>query len=221
LKLVLLACMILSSHQAGVQSYSQTRLLPVPGKRSYTVEQLEFLFRTGMDPKALRSEVDRLDKGNVNPDAKRELLYLRARSYHEQFELSLESGSAADSNSALSAIKAYKKYISLYEPKSASGHDPLISDVRFYKAMAYLEINRFKDALVVIRDWKPQYDDTVDIDDLYWSKAREFSVKQQFASAGLRSELNTILARKTRGSSPDLFARSVAAELKNWLDDFS
>jgi len=180
--------------------------------KSYTVDQVLFAFRTGLDDPEMLARTQALAKSSRG-ESQQKAIYLVGRQFQRNYEKPLMAGvKNPDKRILKSAYSQYKSYIDRW----GNGRSEWLSDVRFYKAFFFLENDQLSQALGTLRDMKPDLDPMIYVDDIVWTSSRSFSVGQAYESSKLRELLMDSINRHRRDSPLDQRVQAIATDLRTW-----
>jgi hypothetical protein len=180
--------------------------------KSFTVDQVLFAFRTGLDDPEMLARTQALAKSSRG-EAQQKAVYLVGRQFQRSYEKPLMAGSRnLNSKTLKSAYGQYKIYID----KWGGARSEWLCDVRFYKAFFFLENNQLNQALVALRDMRPELDPLIYVDDIVWTENRTYSVGQAFEASKLRDLFVESINRHRKDAVLADRVQAIATELRTW-----
>jgi hypothetical protein len=183
---------------------------PSQFQRSVTnADQLAFAFRT-QDPSVnILHACDLLSKsGSTDQQA---ALYFRGRYYQRNYELSLYSRPLGVPYIKSAVTPQYEAYISKFKGKNLYS-----SDVRFYKAFAYLWRDEVNKAIDTLSQMDTSSDPTIYVDSIVWTSGREFVLRRTFESRKLRDAAKAFITAHRSPTFVDSRVQAVARDIRDW-----
>lgn len=180
--------------------------------KSFGVDQILFAFRTGLDDPEMLARTQALAQSSRG-ESQQKAIYLVGRQFQRSYEKPFMAGSKSLNPKTLkSAYSQYKIYID----KWGGSRSEWLSDVRFYKAFFFLENNQLNQALVALRDLRPELDSQIYVDDIVWTDNRNYSVGQAYEAGKLRDLFVDSINRHRKDPTIDQRVQAIATELRTW-----
>jgi hypothetical protein len=141
--------------------------------------------------------------------------YYLGRYYHKKYEIYRHSKHGTGDRQLLErSLKAYKDYLNKFE--RGSERRDWLSDVRFDKALVYLEMDNAPMADITLRDMNPKRDPSIYIHQIVWSDDASDVIDYSVNSQDLKDFTRRILQKHIGTRFSDVSFAQVVSELKSW-----